>query len=65
MSGYCTDEVDTIDVSEFGGEQMGPILLDHVRCSGEESDLLQCDHSMVHTCSHSDDVGIICHCKYY
>ena len=43
-----------------------PILLDKVHCSGNESILTDCDRFSdigIHTCSHSQDVGIICYGK--
>ena len=44
------------------GEGLGPIFLDRVTCSSEQLTLLECDSSPigVHTCSHSQDVGIQC-----
>ena len=43
-----------------------PIFLDKVHCSGNESVLTECDRFSdigIHTCNHSQDVGIICYCK--
>ena len=43
-----------------------PILLDKVHCSGNESILTECDRFSdigIHTCRHSQDVGIICYGK--
>ena len=39
-----------------------PILLDEVRCDGDEGSLFSCTHNPVgsHDCSHSEDVGIAC-----
>ena len=45
---------------------VGPIFLSSMDCSGGESYLLECssyDARGVHTCSHSDDVGVRCECK--
>ncbi|XP_025112203.1 deleted in malignant brain tumors 1 protein-like [Pomacea canaliculata] len=44
------------------GQGQGPILLDNVRCLGNESSLMNCLHDPigVSNCDHSEDVGIIC-----
>lgn len=41
---------------------VGPIWLDRVSCIGTESKLVSCSHSSVgrNTCTHSQDVGILC-----
>ena len=54
--------------SAFFGEGGGPILLDDVRCTGTESNLLQCSAKNwgVNNCAHREDVGVICQsCKYF
>ena len=38
----------------------GPILMDSVRCSGNESLLTDCPHYTRHSCSHSDDASVQC-----
>ena len=44
------------------GKGYGPIFLDRVICSSDTITLLECDSSPVgvHTCSHSQDVGVQC-----
>ncbi|XP_078393078.1 HHIP-like protein 1 [Cetorhinus maximus] len=49
--------------AEFGaGEGSRRILLDDVRCGGQERDLLQCQHGPIgeHNCSHDEDAGVSC-----
>ncbi len=45
----------------------GPIFLDNLACSGEESELLECDRISSlglglysELCDHSNDVGVLC-----
>ena len=47
---------------QVSGADVGPILLDDVRCSGFEERLDECSHRgfLVHDCVHSDDVGVVC-----
>ena len=45
------------------GRGSGQIWLDGVSCSGKEDSLRNCLHHGigVHSCSHSEDVGIVCY----
>ena len=49
---------------EFGAGN-GTIMIGSLGCNGSESTLLECDHSGLgfSTCSHDNDVGIVCSSK--
>ena len=44
------------------GEGRGPIWLDYVRCTGNESSLLNCSHYGLgnHNCVHDEDASAVC-----
>ena len=44
------------------GQGTGPILLDEVRCNGNELSVLNCPQNPIgqHDCSHFDDAGVTC-----
>ena len=47
------------------GQGTGEIFLDYLRCSGNESRLIDCPHRGIgtHYCSHSEDAGVVCACE--
>ena len=52
----------------YFGQGTGPLILYSLGCTGTESSLLRCSHSIVGvaTCSHSNDAGVVCSsCKLY
>uniref|UniRef100_A0A667I9Y8 SRCR domain-containing protein n=1 Tax=Lynx canadensis TaxID=61383 RepID=A0A667I9Y8_LYNCA len=48
--------------SSLFGDGLGPIFLDDVRCTGDETSLGQCIHRglSVHNCGHHEDAGAVC-----
>ncbi|XP_016075652.1 PREDICTED: HHIP-like protein 1 [Miniopterus natalensis] len=48
--------------AEFGEGRALPILLDNVRCAGDEQTLLECRHAGLgtHNCDHQEDAGVVC-----
>ena len=57
------DGIDILDVTKLPSGPSGPIFMDKIDCSGEETSLSECSYSEIHKCSHSNDVGIICYRK--
>ncbi|XP_014908659.1 uncharacterized protein LOC106960198 isoform X2 [Poecilia latipinna] len=57
----CGPPISVVGSTHFG-QGFGPILLDDVRCSGDESSLTNCLHRGygTHDCGHSEDAGVIC-----
>uniref|UniRef100_A0A669BFY5 Soluble scavenger receptor cysteine-rich domain-containing protein SSC5D n=1 Tax=Oreochromis niloticus TaxID=8128 RepID=A0A669BFY5_ORENI len=56
----------SIPTNEQFEQGTGHIWLDNVTCSGSESQLSECHHSVFgsHNCSHHEDVGVICEGKF-
>ncbi|XP_052533351.1 deleted in malignant brain tumors 1 protein-like [Tympanuchus pallidicinctus] len=57
----CGDAI-SAKKSAFFGEGTGDILMDDVKCTGDESFLEQCSHRELgtHDCLHKEDAGVIC-----
>ena len=59
---FSTDEVKALGGSVFGLTS-GPIFLDQLHCSGEESSLLECRRFAglgLYTCDHFHEAGVRC-----
>ena len=59
----CSSAAQMEPSSSKYGAGKGPILLDDVKCSGDEVSLLQCNKSPLASstdCDHTEDVAITC-----
>uniref|UniRef100_A0A4W2E529 Scavenger receptor cysteine rich family member with 4 domains n=1 Tax=Bos indicus x Bos taurus TaxID=30522 RepID=A0A4W2E529_BOBOX len=57
----CGQALEAPGEAHFGPGR-GPILLDNVKCHGDESALLLCSHIRwdAHNCDHSEDASVLC-----
>ncbi|NXO68623.1 DMBT1 protein, partial [Phainopepla nitens] len=48
--------------SAYFGQGSGDIVLDNVRCRGNEASLLRCNHTgwRIHNCGHYEDASVVC-----
>uniref|UniRef100_A0A8C3UPH7 SRCR domain-containing protein n=1 Tax=Catharus ustulatus TaxID=91951 RepID=A0A8C3UPH7_CATUS len=48
--------------SAYFGQGQGDIVLDNVRCRGNEVSLLRCNHTgwRIHNCAHYEDASVVC-----
>ncbi|NXQ59488.1 DMBT1 protein, partial [Anthoscopus minutus] len=48
--------------SAYFGQGSGDIVLDNVRCRGNEVSLLRCNHTgwRIHNCAHHEDASVVC-----
>ena len=55
-------------LNAYYGRTTGPIWLDYLRCTGDESSILNCTHYEIDSispyCDHGDDAGVDCPSKW-
>ena len=58
---YYRDRALSVSNSAYGGGS-GPILLDDLKCTGTEQNILQCGNKgfYINNCDHTEDVGVVC-----
>ena len=57
---YIPPDVFPVKSGEYGSGDSRPIILDDIRCSGSEENILNCSYDSVSNCDHSEDAGVIC-----
>ena len=57
---YNTSDVVPVKNGGFGSGDSRHIILDDVKCSGSEENILNCSYDSVSNCDHSEDAGVIC-----
>ena len=56
---FCSIGAQAYNFAYFG-EGSGPINLDNVQCTGNETLLVDCPHVTAHNCFHFEDAGVVC-----
>ncbi len=58
---HCTVNAGAV-ANFFEGGKSVPILLDDIKCTGEEATLFECSRTNVgrHNCQHNEDAGVVC-----
>ena len=62
MCSYCAFVANSASVGAAFGQGTGDILLDELRCAGNEIRLIDCPHNGIgnHNCTHDEDAGVVC-----
>ena len=57
----CGDALEALTNAAFG-EGTGPIWMDNIQCTGQETKLAECGFSGwgIHNCRHREDAGVVC-----
>ena len=53
-------DVFPVKKADFGSSISRPIVLDDVKCTGNEENILNCSYDSVSNCDHSEDAGVVC-----
>lgn len=53
-----------ISFGSFGPQRVDAIHMSDIECEGTEKQLLSCQHTKQHNCSHREDAGVICQGEY-
>ena len=62
---HTADHFPIMRASTRYGNGSGEILLDNLKCSGQESSLFNCPGNEIwdNNCDHSEDAGVVCNGK--
>ena len=61
----CSTDATAVGLARYG-QGAGPIVLDDVRCTGSEPNILNCPYDVnTADCTHAEDAGVQCSdCKF-